>query len=259
MAERVVVFDGAAGSNLQLRDLNADDFGGPSLEGCNEMLVLTRPDVIADLHDSFFAVGVDVVETDTFGAFDVVLNEYQIPEKSHEINVAAARIAREVASGYEADGRTRYVAGSIGPGTKLPSLGHIDYATLRDGYQVQAAGLLEGGVDLFVHRDVHGPAPGQGRGGGLAPGHDRRWARRADPAAGNHGDHGPHARRLRDRRRAGVARRAAARRVRHQLRHGPGRDAGAPALPVAALPAAHQRAAQRGPAPPSSTARPTTT
>ncbi len=146
----MVVYDGAVGTNLQLRDLHADDFGGPSFEGCNEMLVLTRPDVIADLHDSFFAVGVDVVETDTFGAFDVVLNEYQIPEKSHEINVAAARIAREVASGYEADGRTRYVAGSIGPGTKLPSLGHIAYATLRDGYQEQAAGLLEGGVDLLV-------------------------------------------------------------------------------------------------------------
>ena len=150
VAERVVVFDGATGSNLQLRDLSADDFGGPALEGCNEMLVLSRPDVIADLHDSFFAVGVDVVETDTFGAFDVVLNEYAIADKSYEINVAAARIAREVASGYESDGRARYVAGSIGPGTKLPSLGHIAYPRLRDGYEVQARGLLDGGVDLLV-------------------------------------------------------------------------------------------------------------
>src|SRR6266851_4371732 len=92
--ERVVIFDGATGTNLQLRDLSADDFGGPALEGCNEMLALTRPDVIAELHRSFFEVGVDVVETDTFGAFGVVLAEYGIAERTHEINLAAARIAR---------------------------------------------------------------------------------------------------------------------------------------------------------------------
>ena len=150
VAERVVVFDGAAGTNLQLRDLSTDDFGGPSLEGCNEILCVTRPDVVAELHDGFLAVGVDVVETNTFGAFGVVLNEYGITERAHELNVAAARIARDVVTGYEADGRTRWVAGSIGPGTKLPSLGHIGFAELRDAFQIQAAGLLDGGVDLFV-------------------------------------------------------------------------------------------------------------
>ncbi|MDQ3757326.1 MAG: methionine synthase [Actinomycetota bacterium] len=143
--ERVVVFDGATGTNLQLRDLSADDFGGPHFEGCNEILVATRPDVIADLHRSFFEVGVDVVETDTFGAFPVVLAEYGIPERTHELNVAAARIAREVADGYDG-----FVAGSIGPGTKLPSLGQIPFADLRDAYEVQARALLEGGVDLFI-------------------------------------------------------------------------------------------------------------
>ncbi len=148
--ERVVVYDGATGTNLQLRELGPDDFGGPGLEGCNEMLVLTRPDVIADLHASFFAVGVDVVETDTFGAFATVLAEYAIPEKAHELNVAAARIARAVASDFSADGRPRWVAGSIGPGTKLPSLGHISFRELRDAYEVQARALLEGGVDLFI-------------------------------------------------------------------------------------------------------------
>jgi len=150
VAERVVVFDGATGTNLQLRNLTADDFGGPALEGCNEMLVLTRPDVIRDLHASFLAVGVDAVETDTFGAFGPVLAEYGMQDRAHEICVAAARIAREVADDYAADGRTRYVAGSLGPGTKLPSLGHIRFVDLRDAYEEAAHGLLEGGADLLI-------------------------------------------------------------------------------------------------------------
>ena len=114
------------------------------------MLCLTRPDVIAGMHAAFFDVGVDVVETASFGSFSTVLAEYDIAEQAHELNVAAARIAREVADGYAADGRPRFVAGSIGPGTKLPSLGHITFADLRDAYEEQAHGLLEGGVDLFV-------------------------------------------------------------------------------------------------------------
>ncbi len=148
--ERVIVFDGAFGTFVQDLDLTADDFGGESLEGCNEMLCLSRPDVIESMHSAFFDVGVDAVETASFGSFDVVLAEYDISDRTHELNVAAASIAREVASGYAADGRSRFVAGSIGPGTKLPSLGHIPFARLRDGYEQQAAALLEGGVDLFL-------------------------------------------------------------------------------------------------------------
>jgi 5-methyltetrahydrofolate--homocysteine methyltransferase len=147
--ERVVVFDGATGTNLQLRELSADDFGGPALEGCNEILVATRPDVVRDLHRSFLDVGVDVVETDTFGAFGPVLAEYGIADRAHELNVKAARIAREVADGYGA-----WVAGSIGPGTKFPSLGQIRFTDLRDAYEVQAAALLEGGVDLLIIETV---------------------------------------------------------------------------------------------------------
>src|SRR5438270_919838 len=143
--ERVVVYDGATGTNLQARDLSADDFGGAALEGCNEVLVDTRPDVVADLHRSFFDVGVDVVETDTFGGFAVVLAEYGIADRAHELNVKAARIAKEVAGGY-----ARWVAGSMGPGTKLPSLGQIRFADLRDAYEEQARGLIEGGVDLLL-------------------------------------------------------------------------------------------------------------
>ncbi len=150
LEERVIVFDGAFGTFVQGLDLGPDDFGGPSLEGCNEMLCETRPDVIESMHAAFLDVGVDALETASFGSFSTVLAEYQIPEKAYDLNVAAARIARNVAADYETDGRTRFVAGSIGPGTKLPSLGHISFAELRDAYIEQARGLIVGGVDLFL-------------------------------------------------------------------------------------------------------------
>jgi 5-methyltetrahydrofolate--homocysteine methyltransferase len=148
--ERVVIFDGATGTNLQLRELTADDFGGPALEGCNELLCVTRPDVVADLHASFFEVGVDVVETDSFGSMPWVLAEYQMPERAEELSLAAARIACSVASDFATDGRPRWVAGSLGPGTKLASLGQVRFAQQRDGYEVCARGLLGGGVDLLI-------------------------------------------------------------------------------------------------------------
>jgi 5-methyltetrahydrofolate--homocysteine methyltransferase len=143
--ERVVVYDGAFGTYMQTLDLGPDDFGGHDLEGCNEILVQTRPDAVAGMHEAFFRVGVDVVETATFGSFLTPLNEYGIAERAHELNVTAARIAKEVASGYDG-----WVAGSIGPGTKMPTLGHIPFADLRDAYEVQAHGLLEGGVDVLL-------------------------------------------------------------------------------------------------------------
>src|SRR4051794_1508579 len=151
VANGVVVFDGAFGTYIQDLELGPDDFGGPALEGCNEMLCLTRPDAIRGMHRAFFDVGVDVVETASFGSFSVVLAAYGIADRAYELNVAAGRLAREVADELiAADGRQRWVAGSIGPGTKLPSLGHIGFAALRDAYEEQAAGLLEGGVDLFL-------------------------------------------------------------------------------------------------------------
>jgi 5-methyltetrahydrofolate--homocysteine methyltransferase len=151
LAQRVLVFDGAFGTFVQDLDLGPDDFGGDDLEGCNEMLCITRPDVIADMHSAFFDVGVDAVETASFGSFSTVLVEYDIGHRAYELNLAAARIAREVADSYTSgDGRARYVAGSMGPGTKLPSLGHIRFAELRDSYAEQARGLLVGGADLFI-------------------------------------------------------------------------------------------------------------
>jgi 5-methyltetrahydrofolate--homocysteine methyltransferase len=145
IAERVVVYDGAFGTYVQTLDLGPDDFGGEAYEGCNELLVVTRPDVIAGMHDAFFQIGVDIVETASFGSFAIPLGEYDIADRSHELNLAAARIAREVA-----DGHGGLVAGSIGPGTKFASLGQIRFAELRDAYEVQAHGLIEGGVDVLL-------------------------------------------------------------------------------------------------------------
>jgi 5-methyltetrahydrofolate--homocysteine methyltransferase len=143
--ERVVVYDGAFGTYMQEQGLTEDDFGGHDLEGCNELLVLTRPDLIAGMHEAFFDVGVDVVETATFGAFAVPLGEYGIADKTYDINFKAAQIAREVA-----DGHRGFVAGSVGPGTKFASLGQIRFAELRDAYEEQCRGLVEGGVDLLL-------------------------------------------------------------------------------------------------------------
>jgi 5-methyltetrahydrofolate--homocysteine methyltransferase len=144
--ERVVVYDGATGTNLQMRNLSLDDYGGAHFEGCTDILVDTRPDVIADLHRSFLDVGVDAIETNSFGAFAIPLGEYGIPERGRELSRRSAEIAREVVSGYPG----RWVAGSMGPGTKMPSLGHIRFAELRDAYYEQALGLIEGGVDLLL-------------------------------------------------------------------------------------------------------------
>ena len=154
VADRVVIFDGAMGTNLQLADLTADDFGGPDLEGCNELLVVTRPDVVDRVHRSFFEVGCDVVETDTFGAFAPVLAEYGQAHRVRELNLAAASLAREAADDFSTPDRPRWVAGSIGPGTKFPTLGQIPYADLRDAYEEQSAALIEGGVDLIIIETV---------------------------------------------------------------------------------------------------------
>ncbi len=151
VAAGAVVFAGATGTNLQRVGLTADDFGGPDLEGCNEILNLSRPEVVADLHRSFLDVGADVVETNTFGAFAVPLSEYGLEGRAYEIAAAGATIAREVADEYQSgDGRYRFVAGSIGPGTKFATLGQVSYGELRDAYQVEASGLIDGGADLLI-------------------------------------------------------------------------------------------------------------
>ncbi|MER7882139.1 methionine synthase [Streptomyces fimicarius] len=149
LATRVVVADGAMGTMLQAQDPTLEDF--ENLEGCNEILNVTRPDIVRSVHEEYFAVGVDCVETNTFGANHSAANEYEIADRIFELSESGARIAREVADEFGAkDGRQRWVLGSIGPGTKLPSLGHITYDILRDGYQKNAEGLLAGGSDALI-------------------------------------------------------------------------------------------------------------
>jgi 5-methyltetrahydrofolate--homocysteine methyltransferase len=150
LARRPLIYDGATGTNLQLENLTAADFGGAALEGCNEILTVTRPEVIERLHRSFLDVGVDVIETDSFGSFGVVLAEYGIADRAFELGLASAQIARRVADEYASPGSPKFVAGSIGPGTKFPTLGQISYDDLSASYEELAFALLEGGVDLLL-------------------------------------------------------------------------------------------------------------
>ncbi len=146
----VLVFDGATGTSLQEMELTADDFGGPELEGCNENLVVTRPDAVQAVHRQFLEAGCDVIETDTFGAASIVLAEYGLEDKAIELNKRAAELAREMADQYSTAEKPRFVAGSMGPTTKLPTLGHIDFDTMRASFREQAEGLIAGDVDLFI-------------------------------------------------------------------------------------------------------------
>ncbi|MUH45876.1 MAG: methionine synthase, partial [Actinobacteria bacterium] len=148
LSTRVVVADGAMGTMLQAADPSMDDFQG--YEGCNEILNVTRRDVVASVHDAYFEVGVDCVETNTFGANFANLAEYDIADRIFELAEAGASIAREVADGWSTPDRPRWVLGSVGPGTKLPSLGHAPFAQLRDAYQTQVAGMIAGGVDAIL-------------------------------------------------------------------------------------------------------------
>ncbi|WUK50977.1 methionine synthase [Micromonospora zamorensis] len=148
LADRILIADGAMGTMLQAADLTLDDFDG--LEGCNEILNVTRPDVVRGVHDAYLAAGADCVETNTFGANLANLAEYDIPQRIRELSEAGARIAREAADAASTPQRPRFVLGSIGPGTKLPTLGHAAYATLRDAYQENAAGLIVGGSDALI-------------------------------------------------------------------------------------------------------------
>ena len=130
----VIVFDGAMGTNLQTQNLIADDFGGPQYEGCNEYLVHTKPEAVAKVHRDFLAAGADVIETDTFGATSIVLAEYNLADKTYHLNKIAAQLAKRVAAEFSTPDKPRFVAGSIGPTTKLPTLGHIDFDTLKTAF-----------------------------------------------------------------------------------------------------------------------------
>ncbi|MGJ5676067.1 MAG: methionine synthase [Nostochopsis sp.] len=146
----VIVFDGAMGTNLQTQNLTAEDFGGAEYEGCNEYLVHTKPEAVAKVHRDFLTAGADVIETDTFGGTPIVLAEYDLADQTYYLNKTAAELAKRVAAEFSTPEKPRFVAGSMGPTTKLPTLGHIDFDTMKDNFAQQAEALWDGGVDLFI-------------------------------------------------------------------------------------------------------------
>lgn len=148
--ERIVVFDGAMGTNLQVQNLSLDDFGGPRFEGCNENLLVTRPDAVEKVHSAFLDVGCDVIETNSFNGTPVDFSEYGIADKAYDMNALAAQVAKRVAADYSTLDKPRWVAGSMGPGRKLPTLGHISFVELKAAYAEQVRGLIDGGVDLLI-------------------------------------------------------------------------------------------------------------
>ena len=151
LQQRILVLDGAMGTAIQAQNLGPADFGGPELDGCNEHLNLTRPDVVRDIHRSYFDAGADLVETNTFGATSVVLAEYDLAPQARRINQAAAELARQAAAACSTPERPRFVAGSMGPTTKTISVtGGITFDELAAAYREQASGLIEGGVDLLL-------------------------------------------------------------------------------------------------------------
>src|SRR5882724_11835179 len=151
LSQRILVLDGAMGTMLQQRNLTAEDFGGAALEGCNENLVRTRPDVVLDIHRKYFEAGSDIVETNTFGSTPLVLGEYGLSADAFAISKRAAELARQAADEFATAGRPRFVGGSMGPTTKAITVtGGVTFAELSDGYYVQAKGLVEGGADLLL-------------------------------------------------------------------------------------------------------------
>lgn len=149
LKEKIIVFDGATGTHLQGQNLTADDFGGEHLNGCNEYLVVSKPSAVELVHKDYLEAGADVIETDTFGSMSIVLAEYNIAERAYELSFKAAQIAKRIASDFSTSDKPRFVAGSMGPTTKLPSLGHIKFKDMAMSYKEQAKGLIEGGVDLL--------------------------------------------------------------------------------------------------------------
>jgi 5-methyltetrahydrofolate--homocysteine methyltransferase len=150
LKEKIVVFDGAMGSSLQAQELSIEDWGGAEFENCSENLLYTKPEAIEIVHTDFLEAGCDVIETNSFGGSEVVLQEFGIAKKTYDVNRKAAEMAKRLANDYSTKAKPRFVAGSIGPGTKLPTLGHITYADLKKAYVDQVQGLIDGGSDLLI-------------------------------------------------------------------------------------------------------------
>ena len=163
LADRVLLCDGAMGTQVQARDLDIErDFHGH--ENCTEILCESRPDLVREIHLDLSARRLRRGQTNSFGGSPITLGEFGIADKAFDLNRRAAELAREAVAEFARDGHTRFVFGSVGPGTRLPSLGHVAYQDLEDALAVQCAGLVAGGVDAIPDRDLPGPAADQGRG-----------------------------------------------------------------------------------------------
>jgi 5-methyltetrahydrofolate--homocysteine methyltransferase len=149
LQHKILVFDGAMGVSLQNQNLSADDFGGKEYEGCNEYLLVSKPSAVEKVHEGFLSVGCDIIETDTFGGASIVLAEYNLHERAYELNFKAALLAKKMANDFSTKEKPRFVAGSVGPTTKLPSLGHVTFREMRKSFYEQISGLIEGGVDML--------------------------------------------------------------------------------------------------------------
>jgi 5-methyltetrahydrofolate--homocysteine methyltransferase len=149
LQQKIIVFDGATGTHLQGQNLTPCDFGGEHLAGCNEYLVISKPSAVENVHRDYLEAGCDVIETNSFGGTSIVLAEYGLQDRAYELNLKAAQIAKRMALDYASYGHQRFVAGSMGPTTKLPSLGHISFKDMAASFHEQAKGLVEGGVDLL--------------------------------------------------------------------------------------------------------------
>lgn len=149
LRERIILFDGATGTNIQNYNLSQDDFGGKQFEGCNEYLCKSKPDIVKKLHYSFLEAGADVIETNSFGSSCITLADYNIPEFDYELSFLSAKIAKECTLEFSTVEKPRFVAGSVGPTSKLPSLRHITFDNMEMAYYRQISGLIDGGIDII--------------------------------------------------------------------------------------------------------------
>ena len=160
LKERALIIDGAMGTQLQAYEVPQSawlDHNGIDQEGCNELLNDTAPDILTKIHDDYAQSGADMIKTNTFGTMPWVLDEYAMGERSYELSKKGASLVKNICDKYSTIDKPRFVLGSIGPGTKLPSLGHIDYNTMYDGYKITAQGLVDGGVDIFLLETCQDP------------------------------------------------------------------------------------------------------
>ena len=149
---KALIIDGAMGTQLQIADIKDEAwvYEGEDLEGCNELLNETAPDILRSIHDAYAKAGANLITTNTFGTMPWVLDEYDIGDKAYELSRLGAQLARETCDKFQSEETPRFVLGSVGPGTKLPSLGHIHYDKMYEGYKVVARGLADGGCDVFL-------------------------------------------------------------------------------------------------------------